>query len=148
MDETTRQGMDRRTALKTIGAGTAAIWVAPTVLSTASAFAAGSGAPEVCQRQSVFACGGPVGDCSLPGDPPLSCLCDINTENGVFCGVDSACTGACTTSADCPDGSFCVDNSTNCCEGIPNGSCSALCQGGVSPASVPKGTRMQSGTAR
>src|SRR5687767_11540634 len=67
-----RRGLSRRSALKGIGAGTAAIWAAPALVSLGRAHAQGSGIPSPCDNcNPADLCFGQQFDCA--GN--ASCVC-------------------------------------------------------------------------
>lgn len=110
MDNEHTSGMSRRTAIKSVAAGTALVWVAPAVTTLgASAFASHN---PVCEGVD-FQCD-VVQECGASGPLGL-CVCDTSVGGTPFCWENFFCDTSrnCDTDADCSGGELCV---TTCCD--------------------------------
>jgi hypothetical protein len=126
-DATTPRGVTRRRALATIGAGTAAVWAAPAILSTTRAFAQSAG-PGACTQCSGDFCSGQT-NCGNNNVPPFDeCPCAQKTDgSGCFCYQDNLCANStpCPNGqGDCPSGTVCVHT---CCDSIGPPVCFTPC---------------------
>lgn len=105
-------GLSRRSMIKRIGAGTALVWAAPSILSTSSGSAMGSPLPcpsSGCSKNGICAL---FANCGTNNNGRCSCF--FTTDGSTFCAdTDFICGNQiCETCADCPDGWACVET---CC---------------------------------
>ena len=109
-NEELRGGVSRRTAIKSVAAGTAVVWAAPAITTMGGA-AMAQGSP-VCDRPVDFVCGDNIPVICGHSGPYDECVCDLTVEGRSVCWENAFCTDEwCTSEADCPDG-MCVDT---CC---------------------------------
>jgi len=113
-NEELRGGMSRRTAIKSVAAGTALAWAAPAITTMGGSAFAQDGSPLPACTGQDFQCDVVV-ECGTTG-PLTLCVCDVTVEGDIFCWENFFCDGAqpCASSADCANlpGYTCV---TTCC---------------------------------
>lgn len=114
MDDEVTDGLNRRTALKRIGAGAALAWSAPAILSASSASAVtGSPLPTSCDVGYVCGVNDPP-DCGAGAG--LDCYCITTVSGQIVCvDVNATCGNACTSDADCGPNSVCQSANSGCC---------------------------------
>jgi hypothetical protein len=75
------------------------------------------------------------GGCAGNGE----CFCDLTVEGTFVCDQVGGCDTTCTSSADCPENSHCIQVDATCCGGVDN-VCLPLC-GTLIAQDVPSGPR-------
>ena len=120
MDDKQAVGTSRRVVMKRLAAGATAAWVAPALVSTSVASAAGS--PQSCGPHTCLGGGTP---CAT--NPSCFCAKRHGHVDGV-CITTPVCgrSPICSTDADCGPGGVCVDMDPSCgCSG--NVGCATVC---------------------
>jgi hypothetical protein len=114
----TPQAISRRRALRTIGAGTAAVWSAPVVTSVGARALAANGSPAmVCGGQPCA----PLDCQNIVPCPGQSCFCTTLLDGSCLCAGPESQGFDCASDADCVDEfgeGFRCGNTVNC--GDPN----------------------------
>ena len=145
IEDTTQEGIGRRTLIKRAAIGMAAVWAAPALLSESPANAATGGGGKCLQTalaagatHACITCPACENQCgTFPGG---NCCCFLDFHGCCFCGRNQTCTDiVCTKNTDCPPGYRCA---YTCCD--PALQCVQLC-GSVhgAPATGRTGGRMQ-----
>jgi hypothetical protein len=107
--------ISRRRLLRSVGVGTAAVWLAP-VVTTLNSRAQDCGSN--CQpEQCIWSCGHPITcfRCGIGCGPLGIAYCSPDVDGNCFCWEDSACSelSDCVQNSDCPPGYACIPNT--CC---------------------------------
>jgi hypothetical protein len=119
------EGTDsRRSALKKLAVGGAAVWAAPAVLSSTASAAPGSPpptttttttVPQVCIGNGDWVCGNPLVICGTAGLNEI-CICEVDVEGNDICWGNFPCSDpravVCSSNADCLPGWKCA---STCC---------------------------------